>query len=150
MGRYLLALLLIGLVVFALIDCIRAADDTERYGLPKVVWVIVIVLTGPLGAILWLVVSRMADARAARTGGPSGWSGPTRGRARPLAPDDDPDFLAGLRPGTAAPEPDRGDDTPSPDASPGPAGPADGPADDAGNGTTPENDRPKNGDERQS
>jgi hypothetical protein len=77
-------LLVIGamvLVVYALLDCLRRPGDQVR-GLPKVAWVAVILLLPVIGALAWLL--------AGRGRGPAG---PPRRPERPVAPDDDPDFL---------------------------------------------------------
>ncbi|MGH3328872.1 MAG: PLD nuclease N-terminal domain-containing protein [Streptomycetales bacterium] len=74
------------LAVFALIDCIQA-DEAEIRHLPRVVWMPIILLLAVVGPILWLVAGR------ARSGGPSSHEG----YRRPIAPDDDPDFLDRLR-----------------------------------------------------
>ena len=71
--------------------------------LPKVLWILLILLITPIGPIAWIVVSRVAAAEA--KGGrfePSIWSSKDHvpmsfGRQKksdtPRAPDDDPEFL---------------------------------------------------------
>jgi hypothetical protein len=81
--RGLLGLALIGLTVYALIDCVRT-DSAKIKGLPKVVWVLLIVLVTPIGPIAWLVVGRGRDIA------------PSQRSRHPTAPDDDPDFLRRL------------------------------------------------------
>ncbi|MBK5249950.1 MAG: PLDc_N domain-containing protein [Actinomycetales bacterium] len=112
--RNLLALAVIGVMTYAIIDCVRTEDNRARLGLPAWVWVVLILLLPGVGAVVWLVVSRM-QPRGTQGGGDSSWS-PSRGPRRPLAPDDDPEFLAELerrnRPTPAprpAPEVDRDD-----------------------------------------
>ena len=83
MLRGLLGLVVIGLTVYALIDCVRT-DSAEIKGLPKVVWVLLIVLITPVGPIAWLVAGRDRHH-----------SPPPLSR-HPTAPDDDPDFLRRL------------------------------------------------------
>ena len=99
MGRLfpLLFLLEVVLAVIALISCI-SADDSDLRGLPKIAWVIVILLFPLVGAIVYLVAGRPVTV----TPGPGVWrpgSGfPEAERPRrPLAPDDDPDFLRSLK-----------------------------------------------------
>jgi hypothetical protein len=98
MLRLLPFLAMLGLAVLALIDCL-ARDDDEIRGLPKVVWVFVILLFPLLGSIVWFLAGRPRPASA----GPGPWRpgfGVTGGQPpprRPVAPDDDPDFLRGLR-----------------------------------------------------
>jgi hypothetical protein len=94
--RYLPVLLLIGLEIFALIDCIQTSEDEARH-LPKLAWIILIVIAPLVGAIAWLFAGRPRAAAAegaqrTRTTGPA----PSRS-ARPLGPDDDPEFLEQLR-----------------------------------------------------
>ena len=94
--RYLPVLLLIGLEIFALIDCIQTSEDEARH-LPKLAWVILIVIAPLVGAIAWLFAGR-PRATAAEGAQPTRSSSPAAGRsARPLGPDDDPDFLDQLR-----------------------------------------------------
>jgi hypothetical protein len=94
--RYLPVLLLIGLEIFALIDCIQTSEDEARH-LPKLAWIILIVIAPLVGAIAWLFAGR-PRATAAEGAQPTRSSSPAAGRsARPLGPDDDPDFLDQLR-----------------------------------------------------
>ena len=133
--RFLPVILALALVVYALVDCVRSDDSDMPVGLPKAVWVILIIVFPGAGAVAWLVVSRVARQGQRTPGRPLFGGGPShpstsRGPApRPVAPDDDPDFLASLgRPepqppaepedptGEGAPEPDGGpqDEDPSP------------------------------------
>lgn len=90
--RYvLLALITIGLMTYALIDCVRTEDSRIRLGLPHWFWVVAILLLPLAGSITWLIVSRVI---AGREGPSAPLSRPERPRPdRPLAPDDDPEFL---------------------------------------------------------
>lgn len=86
MLRYLPTLLVVGLSVYCLIDCAQTRSEVVR-NLPKLVWLLLIVLLPPFGSIGWLLAGR-AEGQARRDG---------RGPARPpQGPDDDPDFLRGL------------------------------------------------------
>jgi hypothetical protein len=80
------------LAIYALIDCIQT-DESEIRGLPKIGWIILIVLVGIVGPVAWLIAGR------ARTGKPRlplpGSRGPSS-QPRTLAPDDDPEFLGRL------------------------------------------------------
>ena len=87
--RNLGAVLLIGLMVFTLVEVINS-DGRERFGLPRLAWILLIVLVPPVGSIVWLVVSR--SRRAAESPAANGW-GRTVAAAGPTAPDDDPEFL---------------------------------------------------------
>jgi hypothetical protein len=48
----------IALWIFALVDCIRVEDDAMYRSGTKLIWVLVIVLTQVIGAIIYLVVGR--------------------------------------------------------------------------------------------
>ena len=85
MPRVLPVVLGIALIVYAFIDCLRMPDREMPPDLPKALWLIVIALVPVLGAAAWLVVSRLPATGAPRTRKP-----------RPIAPDDDPEFLANL------------------------------------------------------
>ncbi|MFF0293382.1 PLD nuclease N-terminal domain-containing protein [Kitasatospora sp. NPDC004615] len=90
---------LLALWVWAFIDCLTTPEDEIRH-LPKVVWVIIVLLFPLVGSIAWLVAGK--DRAAARRRRGSWPSGPAAGfpeRGRPLAPDDDPEFLASLNRG---------------------------------------------------
>lgn len=99
MGRLLPLLFLVQIVlaVIALISCI-SAEDGELRGLPKLAWVIIILLFPLVGSIVYFVAGRPVAA-VPRTGGwrvGGGFPEANRPR-RPLAPDDDPEFLRSLR-----------------------------------------------------
>ncbi|MFF1543473.1 PLD nuclease N-terminal domain-containing protein [Streptomyces sp. NPDC058291] len=95
MLRYLPFLLVLALWIYAFIDCLNTPEEEVR-GLPKVVWVIIILLFGEVlvGPIAWLVAGRTRHATA---GGatPSEWH--RNHRTEFVAPDDNPEFLASLR-----------------------------------------------------
>lgn len=84
MLRVLLVVLGFGLALYALIDCIRTEDEKVK-GLPKIAWVLLIVLITYLGPLAWIIAGRERD-----------WPTTPQPRSRPLAPDDDPDFLRDL------------------------------------------------------
>ncbi len=87
MIRLLPWLLAIALTIYAVVDCIQT-DDSRVRGLPKVVWVLVILLFPLVGPIAWFIAGRPERPQAGR-------SQPPR-RQPPRGPDDDPDFLRGL------------------------------------------------------
>ncbi|ASR55372.1 PLD nuclease N-terminal domain-containing protein [Cellulomonas sp. PSBB021] len=85
--RYLGTLLLIGFVVYCVIDIVRS-DEDERLGVHPALWVLLVVLFPVIGGVVWLAVSR--TKRGQRT--------PYRTQTAqapgaPVAPDDDPEFL---------------------------------------------------------
>ncbi|MEU8793452.1 PLD nuclease N-terminal domain-containing protein [Streptomyces sp. NPDC048643] len=94
MLRYLPFLLVLALWIYAFIDCLNTPEEEVR-GLPKVVWVIIILLFGEVlvGPVAWLVAGRN---RRGPAGGPASVGG-TRQRARFVAPDDNPEFLKSLK-----------------------------------------------------
>ncbi|MED7951625.1 MULTISPECIES: PLD nuclease N-terminal domain-containing protein [unclassified Streptomyces] len=101
MLRILTFVLPLALWVWAFIDCLTTPEDEVKH-LPKVVWVIIVLLFPLVGSIAWLVAGKQRNApRTAGAGrhvngdGGSGFDRPRGGR--PLAPDDDPEFLASLK-----------------------------------------------------
>jgi hypothetical protein len=88
--RFLPFLISLVLSVYALFSCIQTRDEDVPY-LPKLVWIVLIVFVPFVGPIVWLLMVRNGAARSERpvrrATTPSG---------RPVAPDDDPDFLASL------------------------------------------------------
>ncbi|MCX4643902.1 PLD nuclease N-terminal domain-containing protein [Streptomyces sp. NPDC058293] len=102
MLRYLPFLLVLALWIYAFIDCLNTPEEEVR-GLPKVVWVIIILLFGEVlvGPIAWLVAGRRRHAPAGGST-PSEWH---RGhRTQWVAPDDNPEFLHSLREDAASSE----------------------------------------------
>lgn len=83
MTRLLPVLLAVALTVYALVDVVQSPPARVRT-MPRLAWAGVILLLPVVGAVAWLL-----------TGRPSG-GGAGRRPGRPIAPDDDPDFLRGL------------------------------------------------------
>ncbi|MEA9984779.1 MULTISPECIES: PLD nuclease N-terminal domain-containing protein [Subtercola] len=86
-----MARLLVGLVaiavafyVYALVDCLLFARVRVR-GLPKVAWVLIVLLFPVIGGVLWFLIGR---------GRKSAGKQPVY---RTVGPDDDPEFLGALR-----------------------------------------------------
>ncbi|GAA2231205.1 MULTISPECIES: PLD nuclease N-terminal domain-containing protein [Kitasatospora] len=91
MLRILPPLLVLALWIWAFIDCLTTPEEEVRH-LPKAAWVIIVLLFPLVGSVAWLAAGRWRGRAAARTAsGPDG-----AGRTRPMAPDDDPEFLASL------------------------------------------------------
>jgi hypothetical protein len=94
----LFVLIDLALLVIALIDCL-SVDEGSIQALPRVVWVFIILLFSPVGAIVWFVAGRpprairMSNGQMWRPG--NGFPEDARPR-RVTAPDDDPEFLRGL------------------------------------------------------
>src|SRR5690606_9546957 len=135
MLRVLLPLLAVGLAVYALVD-LASSDEEERGGIPKGLWVVLIILLPFLGPIAWILVKRAGRSGSRYAGGRPGTPpapGARRRRNAPVAPDDDPYFLwrleqerrrqaRGTSPGTADGPPTRPEDdgdAPRPGASNG-------------------------------
>lgn len=85
MVRVLPVVLGIALIVYAFIDCLQTDERLVPPGLPKPVWLLLIGLVPVIGALAWLLVSRLPTDGSSR-----------RRPTRPIAPDDDPEFLANL------------------------------------------------------
>lgn len=106
--RALVYVLAFGLAVYAVADCARTPQDRVPGGLPKALWLLLIILIAYLGPIAWIIVSRVSAAEARGAGiGRGVWSSEdsvplfTRDQDRdvprePRAPDDDEDFLFSL------------------------------------------------------
>ncbi|MFD7898007.1 MULTISPECIES: PLD nuclease N-terminal domain-containing protein [unclassified Streptomyces] len=95
MLRYLPFLLVLALWIYAFIDCLNTPEE-EIKGLPKVVWVIIILLFGEVlvGPIAWLVVGKVRRGPADGST-PAEWHRNHRGKW--TAPDDNPAFLDSLK-----------------------------------------------------
>jgi Phospholipase_D-nuclease N-terminal len=98
MVRYFLPFLVeLVLVMVALISCL-SADEGELRALPKIVWVFIILLFPIVGPIAYLIAGRpVATAGPPRSTWRPGNGFPEAERPRPVAPDDDPEFLRSLR-----------------------------------------------------
>jgi hypothetical protein len=80
----LVTLFLVGFWIWSLIDCILTDARICRF-LPKVAWILVILLLSDLGALLWLVIGR-PDRPTRRLSRAT----TAAARPRPPAPDDIP------------------------------------------------------------
>ena len=92
----LLFLIDLVLLVVALIDCLSTDEGAVR-NLPKMAWVFIILRFSPVGAIVWFVAGRPQRHPVGRAGAWRPGNGfPESERPRPLAPDDDPEFLRNI------------------------------------------------------
>ena len=98
-----LALIAFAVWVFCIIDVITTPEGGCR-NLPKLLWLLIVVILPDVGSIAWLVAGRnwntgtgnssdKGNAGAAPVRTRPGRAGPSR----PANPDDDEEFLAGLR-----------------------------------------------------
>ncbi|SNS91012.1 Phospholipase_D-nuclease N-terminal [Micrococcales bacterium KH10] len=97
--RNLLILLAAALTVYAAVDCYQA-PRYRHVGVPRWLWLILVIVLPVMGPIIWLVISKTAK------------------KPGPVAPDDDPEFLRFLderarRATTEPPISDAGNETPS-------------------------------------
>lgn len=120
MLRVLIIVLPIALAIYALVDLVQTEEDDVQ-GLPKIAWVGVIVILGVVGPLAWILAGKKSRRILPRLlppqPGAAGYGG------GPVAPDDDPDFLRGLR-----------RSSPPPRTPPAPPAPPTGPAADTGLG----------------
>ncbi|MBY8876013.1 PLD nuclease N-terminal domain-containing protein, partial [Micromonospora sp. PLK6-60] len=80
------------LCVCALISCLSAEEDQIRV-LPRIAWVLIILFFPIVGSVAWFVAGREKAATRPGAGAPQGLGDRLRSRPRPVAPDDDPEFL---------------------------------------------------------
>lgn len=97
MGRFVLAVAILMLYIYAIVDLARSPARDVRL-LPKWLWVIVVVLVVIAGPALYLALGRplvgYPPSGGDGGGGSGGRGGP--GPRGPVAPDDDPEFLKKL------------------------------------------------------
>jgi Phospholipase_D-nuclease N-terminal len=85
-------------LVYCLIDCVQTPEEQVR-SLPKVVWILLILILPIVGGIAWFIMGRPQGGAARKTWAP-GAGFPEATRPRPLAPDDDPAFLRQVKQST--------------------------------------------------
>ncbi|GAA2795938.1 PLD nuclease N-terminal domain-containing protein [Streptomyces showdoensis] len=98
MLRALMYILPLALTIYAFIDCLNTPEEETKH-LPKVVWVIIILLFWIVGPIVWFAAGKQRRAVRGAAGGSGGW----------VAPDDNPEFLKSLKE-EAAPDEKRAKD----------------------------------------
>lgn len=102
MLRFLPYLLVLALWIWAFIDCLLTPEEEVKH-LPKVVWILIILLFGEVlvGPVAWVAAGRNRGGAARRQApwpsGTAGYPEYERPQRRVLAPDDDPEFLASLK-----------------------------------------------------
>ena len=84
MLRAVIPLVAVALTIYAVVDCLQTAQDEVRL-LPKIAWLVVVLIVPVVGPLAWLFVGRERSL-------------PPRGRplSGPRGPEDDPDFLRNL------------------------------------------------------
>jgi len=92
--RFVPFIIEIGLLIYTLIDAIQT-PKTDVRNLPKVAWILLILLIPWAGPIAWLVAGRPKSGSARVVPWPATRTAgfPEHERSRPIGPDDDPDFL---------------------------------------------------------
>ncbi len=101
MARVALFLLPLALAVYAAVDCAQTPARLVR-GLPKLGWLLLILVLWIVGPLLWLVAGRprRTSPRQAGATSPARWGQPSAVADEParrqVAPDDDPEFIAQL------------------------------------------------------
>lgn len=91
MLRVIAAVALLAFTIYCIVDAIQSEDHEVR-GLPKMLWVVLVLLFPVVGGIAWMIAGRPRGILDIIFGDGGQRPGP-RG---PLGPDDDPDFLRGL------------------------------------------------------
>ena len=87
MPRVLLGLAILGMTIYAVVDAIQT-DDAQVKHLPKLMWILLILIFAPIGPIAWFFAGRQRGLQSGRQ---------SRNRpSPPRGPDDDPDFLRNL------------------------------------------------------
>lgn len=79
----------IGVWFYCVVDVIRTPNEGARY-LPKLAWLVFVVLVPTVGALTWLFIGRPTPIGSRLT---AQWS---EQRSAPVAPDDSPEYLAKL------------------------------------------------------
>ncbi|MEU4541956.1 PLDc N-terminal domain-containing protein [Nonomuraea dietziae] len=91
MPSVLLGLAVLAFWLYSLFDVITTPEKETR-NLPKILWVLVIVLVPLVGSVFWLLLGRPLRSRPLRMPGRSIMDA----AEPPRGPDDDPDFLRDL------------------------------------------------------
>ena len=92
-GGGLLALAAFALWIYCILDVI-ATDEAVIRNMPKILWLIVVIILPTVGSVAWLVLGRPSNA-GYRPGDTSTRTVPRR-NPRPVGPEDSPDFIAEL------------------------------------------------------
>ena len=93
-GGGLVGILLLALWAYCIFDVI-STDEALMRNMPKILWLVVVILLPTVGSVAWLLLGRPEGA-GLRPGDTSTHRPPRRIGPAPTAPDDDPAFLARL------------------------------------------------------
>ena len=93
-GGGLVGILLLALWAYCIFDVI-STDEALMRNMPKILWLVVVILLPTVGSVAWLLLGRPEGA-GLRPGDTSSYRTPRRIGPAPTAPDDDPAFLAKL------------------------------------------------------
>jgi hypothetical protein len=95
--RVLPALIELTLLIYCLIDAIQT-PESEMRNLPKVAWIVLVLLVPVIGPVAWLLAGRPTRNSTPSKSQRQRWEDQQRNRdrRRPRGPDDDPDFLKDL------------------------------------------------------
>jgi hypothetical protein len=99
LGGGLVGIALLALWAYCIFDVI-STDESLMRNMPKILWLVVVILLPTVGSVAWLLLGRPEGA-GLRPGDTSSYRVPRAPRApllgpAPTAPDDDPAFLARL------------------------------------------------------
>lgn len=103
MPRVLLIIFTVAVTIFAVSEIIMTKPEKFPSGqfpggIPKAFWILVALLTAPLGGLAWIVISRvqLADESGVSLRDllpRAGFKRSPKASSTPVAPDDDPEFL---------------------------------------------------------
>ena len=94
-GGGLIGILLVALWAYCIFDVI-STDEALMRNMPKVLWLVLVILIPTVGALAWLMLGRPIGAGLRPGDTSTRPERQPRPAPRPLAPDDDPSFLARL------------------------------------------------------
>jgi phospholipase D-like protein len=92
-GEGFLGIALIFLWIFCIFDVITTPPEDAR-NMPKVLWLLVVLIVPDVGSVAWLVLGRPRRARVSFAQPRPPRTEPTRGR--PRGPEDSPQFMSGI------------------------------------------------------
>ena len=97
MPRIVMVILAVALWIYAIIDCARTDGSSMPGRLPKPAWLALVFFFPIVGSIVWLYFSwKQAHPEGLGNSSISFGGGGNRTPSAPMAPDDDPEFLARL------------------------------------------------------